>query len=141
MKKNEKMRATQQSGVFFNIKKTLKRHVLSILVQAVTIIVVAKFYGPEGNGIYALVLLLPLTLAGFLSLGFESSNVYFLSRKQFNINTAFYSNVLFGFIVSVSGLGLGSMALAGNTELFFPKINSSLLWVSLISFPEPLQPI
>lgn len=139
MKKNEKMRATQQSGVFFNIKKTLKRHVLSILVQAVTIIVVAKFYGPEGNGIYALVLLLPLTLAGFLSLGFESSNVYFLSRKQFNINTAFYSNVLFGFIVSVSGLGLGSMVLAGNTELFFPKINSSLLWVSLISFPAILM--
>ena len=133
------MNVIRQSGIISNIRKTLNRHFLGILIQAVIIVVVARLYGPEGNGIYALVLLLPLTLAAFLSLGLESSNVYFLSRKQFKVNTVFYSNIWFGFVLSIIGLFLGGMALVVDVEFFFPKINSSILWVSLVSFPAILM--
>ena len=51
-----------------NVSATFGRQVSSGLLQLVIIAIIARVYGPEGNGAYNVALLLPSILAIFLNL-------------------------------------------------------------------------
>ena len=65
-----------------NSIKTLIRHVLGILIQLINIILIARFLGPEGNGVYSLIILIPNFLALFFAMGLNTSIVYFIGKKK-----------------------------------------------------------
>ena len=121
-----------------NISMTFGRQLLSALAQFILVVVVARKLGPEGNGFYALAILLPTMLSTFLNLGIGPATVYHVSRKDFDVADALAGNLRLAFVVSAIGVVLTLPVLFLWGEVLFPKIPISLLFVGLSSFPISL---
>jgi len=67
---------------FFNFATQLLIFVLSF----VSSIIIARTLGPEGKGVYSLVLLIPTLAASIINMGINSSNIYYIGQKTFPIN-------------------------------------------------------
>ena len=53
-------------NIIKNIFYTTSRQVLTSLISFALIVAIARFYGPKGNGLFAILLLLPSTLINIL---------------------------------------------------------------------------
>jgi O-antigen/teichoic acid export membrane protein len=118
-----------------NITSTFARHSFVSLIQVAIVIAIARFYGPEGSGSYAVALLLPTLLASFLNLGISSANVYYLGSRQVPPRVAFRSTMCIFLYISPLGLILGGAILYFHADRLFPGIGMQMLWVSLLVFP------
>lgn len=121
-----------------NAAGTLTRQVVVGFLQLATIVIIARLFGPEGNGIYAVALLLPSMLATFLNLGIGSANVYYLGSKQFSLRKVRRSCVKISITLSMLGIVIGSLIIQFKADVFFPEVDRSILWLALLSFPVSL---
>lgn len=121
-----------------NVVSTLGRQVGAGLLQLATIAVIARVFGPEGNGAYTIALLLPTLLASFLNLGIAPANVYYLGSRQVSPLVAWQSSLKLYTSIVVIGLAIGTTVLLLFGESWFPGIPTSLLWVALLIFPVSL---
>jgi len=122
-----------------NVWKSLRRHLFATIIQTATIIIVARFYGTEGNGIFAMVFLLPYMLVSFLTMGLESSNIYLIGKMKTDVNEVFISNFWFGLLLSTIGVVLGALVIIYGSKSLFPNINKDLLWIALACYPGLLM--
>lgn len=121
-----------------NIGATFVRQILAALLGLITTMVIARVYGPSGNGTFVVALLLPSILATFLNLGVASANVYYLGSKQTNARQLFNANLRIFAVVGALGLLIGAIALAWKAEQFFPGVDPFILWFALATFPVSL---
>jgi len=127
------------SQILSNSKKTLARQVLSILIQLVSIIIIARELGVEGNGQYALAILLPTFMALFLSVGLTSSNIYFVGKKEFSLTTIYTTSISMGIIIVTIGLACGFLLVKFYGDRIFPNIPFEVLMIALFIFPSSLM--
>ena len=84
----------------FSITFTTK--VLVLIIGTFAGIIIARFLGPEGKGIYVTL----ITLVGIISLlgsfGLESANTYFIGKKKFELKDIASTSLTFG-------LGIGTV--------------------------------
>lgn len=109
------------------------------LTGIVSAIIIARIYGPSGNGIFAMAMLLPTLLAMLLNLGMSASNVYLISSGSSHVREAMLGNILLSFILSTLGLVIGFFVIGFYAETFFPGIHESVLWFALSIFPVMLM--
>lgn len=121
-----------------NTSTTFGRQVGSGLLQLVIIAIIARAYGPEGNGVYNVALLLPSMLATFLNLGVGPANVYFISAGKVAVSTAWQYSLKLSLYLSVLGVVTGSVLLWRYSEQWFPGVPQELLWFALSIFPISL---
>ncbi len=119
------------TGTFF-------RQLLAGVLQLVVVVIIAREYGPESNGIYTMALLLPSVLVTFLNLGISPANVYFISAGRIEVNTAWNTTINFFLILSIAGLCLGAAIIWWFSKTWFAGISPLLLWFSLLLFPVSL---
>jgi len=121
-----------------NIGLTLGRQLLATFAQFMLVVLIARELGPEGNGYYAMAILVPTLLANFLNLGVGPATVYYVSRGDFSACMAVSGNLRLAVIVSVIGIvvTLPFLLIWGNE--IFPGVPSALLYFGLISFPLTL---
>ena len=128
-------------NIIKNIFYTTSRQVLTSLISFALIVAIARFYGPKGNGLFAVLLLLPSTLINILNFGIPSSNVYLIGKHRDLLAEIFVINLKIVTIISCFGLVGGGLII----ELFhgdlFPGIEYTLLWIALISFPIGLAQV
>lgn len=122
-----------------NIVITLARQLASGLLQLLIIVIIARVYGPEVNGAYALALLLPSMLATFLNLGIGPANVYYLGSMQFSPRHVLAFNIKIAIILSVLGMAAGGVIIYYKADDFFPGVQHMMLWLALLSFPASLM--
>ena len=122
-----------------NVSSTLLRQTVAGVLQLITIAIIARVYGPAGNGAYAVVLLLPSMLTTFLNLGIGPANVYFLGSVQFSPREVLISCIKFTVILSVIGVAIGGSIIQLKSEVIFPGIEPLMLWLALASFPISLM--
>lgn len=118
-----------------NIISTLLRQVSSVVISLGLSIFLARTLEPEGNGIYALAILLPTLLASFFNLGLAPANVYFISRGDISVRNAFKSNLWIGCFLSILGISAGMLVIILFPNILFPGVPSLLLLISLFTFP------
>ena len=123
------------SQIVSNSKKTLIRQVLSILIQLASITIIARELGVEGNGQYALAILLPTFMALFLSAGLTSSNIYFVGKKEFSLTTIYTTTISMGIIIVTIGLACGFQLVKFYGDTIFPNIPFEVLMMALFIFP------
>jgi len=121
-----------------NISVTLGRQIGTGLFQFVTLVIIARVYGPEGNGAYTVTLLLPSTLATLLNLGIAPANVYFLGSRKVSPLVAFRRTLQLFVIIAVIGFVVGGLIVKFFSEAWFPGIPEHLLWLALLIFPTSL---
>jgi len=118
-----------------NVWKSLRRHLFVIVIQIATIVIIARFYGSEGNGVFVLAFLLPYGLVSFLTMGLESSNIYLIGKMKAGVSEVFFSNIWFGLVLAIMGLALGGLVIIYGAQSLFPNINEDLLWLALACYP------
>jgi O-antigen/teichoic acid export membrane protein len=114
------------------------RQVGTGLLGLITAALIARVYGPEGNGAFAIALLLPSMLGAFLNFGIAPANIYFLASNQVTVREALRSNLRFWLWLSVIGLLVGAVILIWKGDEIFPGINYRLLWLALPAYPLAL---
>ena len=124
--------------LFGNATTSFSRQLLSGLLQLIIIAIIARVYGPEGNGLYAIALLLPSMLATFLNLGVSPANVYFISAGKVVVSTAWHTTLKLFLVLSIFGLSIGTSILWWHAEQWLPGVPKTLLWLSLAIFPASL---
>ncbi len=117
---------------------TLARQVLSSLLGLATSAVIARAFGPSGNGALAIALLLPTALTTLLNLGLVSANVFFLGSSQVSIRQLLLSNLRVFCVISCAGLLGGGAILTGAASSVFPGVEAPVLWLALSMFPLSL---
>ncbi|MDD7805931.1 MAG: flippase [Endozoicomonas sp. (ex Botrylloides leachii)] len=123
------------SALLLNIGVTLGRQLLAAAVQLLIVVLIARNLGPEGNGFYAMAILIPTMLANFLNLGIAPATIYFISQKQFSIKRAMIENTKFALVIASAGEAIALPVLFIWGEHLFPAIPLSLLFISLLAFP------
>ena len=98
-------------------------------------VVLARVLGPEGRGIYALVMLLPSLIVIFSSLGIEAATVYYVARKKFYIQEVLGNNVLLSISIGSIGVIIGLIIIVFFREQIFPRVDSVYLFISLLFIP------
>lgn len=122
-----------------NIGMTLGRQLLSALAQLLLVVLIARDLGPEGNGYYAMAILIPTMLANFLNLGVAPATVYYVSRKDFDVHQAMAGNVRLGLGVSIFGVVCSLPVLVIWGDEIFPGVPGTLLYFGLATFPLTLS--
>ncbi|MBK1649786.1 oligosaccharide flippase family protein [Rhabdochromatium marinum] len=125
-------------GLARNIGATFSRQIGASLLGLATTVIIARLYGPEGNGAFTIALLLPSMLATFLNLGVAPANVYHLGSEQITVRQILSANLRIFSLFSVLGIAIGAALLLWKRERFFPGIDPRILWLALATFPISL---
>lgn len=121
-----------------NFGQTVGRQVWTAALQLGVVVVVARAYGPHGNGIYSVALLLPTMLYLLLALGISPANVFYLASKQYGIRSVAATTVRLWGVLAVIGLVAGSVAVRIFGEAWFPGVPEVTLYVAMLAFPSLL---
>jgi len=105
------------------------------LIGIISAIAIARVYGPSGNGIFAMAMLLPSLLAMLLNLGMSASNVYLISSGSSHVREAILGNIILSIASSITGLVVGFLAIEFYADALFPGIPRKILWFALSIFP------
>ena len=114
---------------------------LSALLQLGTMALIAAGFGPAGNGVYVVALLLPTMLTTFLNLGVNSANVYFLGSSRFDVTAVLAVNLRLCLVLGVAGLTIGAGVIVFRGSQLFPGIDPLVLWIALLTFPLSLAQV
>lgn len=129
---------SQQSVIRINTLLTLSRQIAAGIIQLFTIVIIARQLGPEGNGLYAMAILLPNMLVTFFNLGVGPATVFYIGRGELSPELALKTNLNLGIKVSclITILVLPLIYLFG--EQAFNLVPISLLMLGLVVFPVSL---
>lgn len=121
-----------------NISMTLARQLLAAGAQFLTVVLIARQLGPQGNGYYAMAILVPTLLARFLNFGVGPATVYHVGRGDFGARQAARENLRMALIVAVAGIAITLPVLTIWGEQLFPDVPLVLLLIGLAAFPASL---
>ena len=121
-----------------NIGYTLGRQLLAAGAQLLLVVIIARALGPEGNGQYAMAILLPTLMVNFLNLGVGPATVYFVGRGELTASQAIQGNLWLGIRVAALGLPCGLPVLYFFGDALFPGVSLGLLLLGLATFPVSL---
>lgn len=114
---------------------SIVRQVLTMLISMLAIIVIARYLGPDGQGNYALIILLPNLLGTLLNFGVGVSAAYYIGKEKYPLKDIYKTNVILSNIFSLLSLLIAIFILFIFKEAFFEQIPISLLIIVLISVP------
>jgi O-antigen/teichoic acid export membrane protein len=121
-----------------NIGTTFARQIIASGLGLLTTIVIARAYGPEGNGYLAITLLLPGLLATAFNLGVAPATAYYLASSQASVGQLATANLRIYFIASLVGIAIGATCLFFAAQDLFPGVKPAFLWIALAIFPLEL---
>ena len=122
-------------GLASNIGATFVRQIISAALGLLSTAIIARVYGPEGNGILAVALLLPSMLSTFLNLGVAPANVYHLGSAQITVRQLLGANLRIFLLLGMVGLAIGAATLVWKADQLFPGVSPFVLWFALAAFP------
>jgi len=128
----------QSKQIARNSQKTLVRQILSMLLQLVSMIFIARQLGAAGNGLYALALLLPTFLATTLSFGLSSAIVYYIKTEEFATDVVYTTSFIKVIAIATFGVIAGFYIITYYAENLFPNVPAAILMLSLLIFPLTL---
>lgn len=121
-----------------NSAGTLVRQLVAGVLQLLTVIAIARALGPEGNGQFAIAILLPTTLSRFLELGMSPANAHFISSDKVSAYTALKTSLLWSAKLVPIGLAIGGLSIWLASSQWFPGVPATTLWLALAVYPAML---
>lgn len=121
-----------------SILQTVFRYLVALAVGLGLSILLARILGPDGNGKYAVAILLPSLLSNFLNLGIGPANVYYVGRGSVSVRTALSSNLKLWLVLAGVGVVAAVLAIEFRADAWFPGVPEILLWLVVPAFPLAL---
>lgn len=106
------------------------------VVGLVVSIIIARTLGPEGKGIYSLLLLVPTLLVTIGNGGLQISNIYFAGKKRAKISELASNSLWASFVFGLLIIGLFALAFPFLKDSFFRDVQTPYLFtvVALVPF-------
>jgi O-antigen/teichoic acid export membrane protein len=128
----------KSKGLGTNIAITFLRQGLGIVVALGLVALIARTLGPDGQGKYAVAVLLSTLMVTLCNLGVPSANVYFLGRGDVSVAGALRTSARLWALLSAVGLTAGALVIHLFADRWFPGVPKRLLWITLAGFPVAL---
>ncbi|MBK7174498.1 MAG: polysaccharide biosynthesis C-terminal domain-containing protein [Bacteroidales bacterium] len=116
-----------QRSLFRDISGVFGSNLLALLNAFMVDIVLSRQLGPEGRGLYAAILVVPLIMVSFALIGIRRSAVYHLGKKTFDDNRTVSGVLSLLLITSVIAILFSGIA------FLWLKPQGMTLWMGLIT--------
>jgi len=127
------------TGVF--AKNTLITFITRLVTAAFNIgiiIIIARILGPEGQGLYSLIILFPSLLLIFTSFGINPASVFLIGKGRYSPKEVFGNGIIFNAVISVFTVLIGFIVIFFFSENFFPGVEKKYLFLILPLIPLTL---
>ena len=114
---------------------TVVSQVLILLLGTGASVVLARFLGPEGKGIYTLAVLFPTLAARVVNLAIRKATVYYAAQGRYSLKDMLGTNVAFAAGFGMLGILVGLVVILLFRESAFPGVALSYLVIGLIMIP------
>lgn len=111
---------------------------LVLILGIGTSIIVARALGPEGKGIYALVVLFASFFVSYTSFGLHQASVFYLGRRVYTAREVFSHSLIYVFVLSALATACGLAIILGFGDRLFPGVESPFLLLGLLLIPAQL---
>ena len=98
-------------------------------------IIIARFLGPKGKGIYSLAVLLPSLVVTLVNFGIGSGTVYYLGRRKYTLEIIFGNNLIIGLLMSIVSLLGATLIIVFFRDLFFKSVSPIYLFIAFGLIP------
>lgn len=113
------------------------QNVGTIALAVATSVLIARTLGPEGNGQYAIAVLLPTLLVVFTNFGVPPANAYFIASGRVSLNVALRTSLRLWLGLTTVGLFIALAVVVAGSSLF-PGVSTTWLTLALVAFPAAL---
>lgn len=114
---------------------TLTRQISSIVIGLLLLVLLARYLGPDNQGYYTTITLLPTLLLTFLNMGINTSTIFYVSKKKIDMQGAIKNNLIFGIIISAIGILVGILVIHFYSGAYFKGVDQRYLYLSLVALP------
>lgn len=121
-----------------NFGKTVGRQIWTAALQLGVVVLVARAYGPQGNGIYSVALLLPTMLFLGMALGISPANVFYLASGKYGLRAVAATTVRLWMVLSTVGLLAGWLVIEHFGGAWFPGVPKATMYLATAAFPPLL---
>jgi len=120
-----------------HVGTTFFTQLTNLIFSIVTAAIIARWLGPEGKGIMALVLLIPGMLGLLLSGGIGLSNVYFAGSRRLDVTILTENSINFVILSTMIGILIVSIfAITGWLSVLLPGIDLWLIMLAMVGLPS-----
>ncbi len=119
-------------------KNTLITFITRVLILIFLIgvsIIIARTLGPEGKGIYSLVILFSLILVMFANFGITEASIFYIGKRKFSREGIFGHNIIFTFFISIFTILIGLAIVFFFSHKLFPGVERGHLFLGLSLIP------
>jgi len=118
-----------------NTTMTLVRQLMAVVLGLGTSVLLARMLGPDGKGIFSMVILFPTLIVTFSNLGISPASVYYLARKDFSLAHVVRGNIFLGLGISGAAIIVSIIVVSFWSSILFPGIPQGLLFFGIILIP------
>ncbi|XKE47244.1 flippase [Halomonas organivorans] len=117
---------------------TFIRQLISAVAQLLLVVLIARTLGPEGNGQYAMAVMVGQMFTSFLNLGVGPATVYFVGRGEAPITQAWHESLKIWLPITLVGSGAAWLILHYYLSVLLPGVPYFLAIIGMLSFPISL---
>ena len=117
---------------------TAAAHILTLVLGIGTSILLARFLGPEGKGIYTLAVLLPILIATFANLGIGVATAYYVAQGRYPLREVLGNNIIFAVGIGAVGVLCGLIVILFFRQNIFSGVAQGYLLLALALIPMHL---
>ena len=110
-------------SVVYNSSITIVRQVLGIIIGLLSTMIIARVLGVEGQGKYALVILLPNILYTIFNMGVAPATVYYIGKNEFSLADVFRTNLLLAIGLSLVTILVGILFILFFHQKFYASVS------------------
>ena len=122
-------------SVVYNSSITVLRQVFGIIIGMLSALIIARTLGVEGQGRYALVILLPNLLYTIFNMGVAPATVFYIGKKEFALEDVFRTNLLVSMVISFATILIGILFIIFFHEKFYASVSIQLMFMILCVLP------
>lgn len=124
-----------KKSVVYNSFLTVVRQLVGIALGMISAMIIARTLGVEGQGKYALVVLLPNVLYTIFNMGIAPATVYYIGKKKFALENVFNMNLLLALVLSLVTIIVGILFIVFFHEQFYESVPLQAMYMILCVLP------
>lgn len=121
--------------MLLNFNAVMFGKITKVLLILTSTILISRYFGPEGKGIFVLMTTLPILTMNFGNLGMNNSNTYFVAKDINNTKILFYNSCWLGLVMSLIFIFAGLIIWKLNASVFFGSLDTIFILMILIIIP------
>jgi O-antigen/teichoic acid export membrane protein len=124
-----------RKSVVYNSVLTVFRQLIGTVFGLLSVMLIARVLGSEGQGQYALLILFPIIIYTLFNSGVPTASVYFIAQKKYSLNEVYSTNFFSGLLLSLFSFIIGLLVVYFFKDHFFEGTSNQFLLCILLVLP------